>query len=51
MPAPSSAEPKMPFGPNAASSPMPATAGGITSGSSIAVITIALPRNSRVASR
>ena len=41
----------MPLGPKAASSPIPATAGGSTSGSSIAVTTTDFPRNSRVASR
>ena len=38
-------------GPSAASSAMPATAGGSTSGSSIRVISSARPRNVRVASR
>ena len=40
-----------PAGPRAASSPTPATAGGRTSGSSTSVVTSALPRKLRVASR
>ena len=51
MPAASIAPPRIPDGPTAASSAMPATAGGSTSGSSISVTTTALPRNERVASR
>ena len=51
MPAASIAPPRIPDGPTAASSAMPATAGGSTSGSSISVTTSALPRNERVASR
>ena len=39
----------MPLGPSAASSPMPATAGGSTSGSSMSVINSARPRKRRVA--
>ena len=51
MPASSSAPPRIPDGPSAASSAMPATAGGSTSGSSISVISSARPRKRRVASR
>ncbi len=51
MPASVSAGPRMPCGPNAASSPMPAAAGGRISGSSISVRHHARPRKSRVASR
>ena len=43
--------PSSPSGPSAASSPIPATAGGSTSGSSISVITMRARRNVRVASR
>ena len=51
IPAASTAPPRMPDGPTAASSAIPATAGGSTSGSSTSVTTSALPRNERVASR
>ena len=41
------AQPKIPSGPKAASRPIPATAGGSTSGSSIAVVTSDLARGTR----
>ena len=46
-----SAPPRIPFGPSAASSAIPATAGGSTIGSSTSVITTNRPRNERVARR
>src|SRR5436190_18938469 len=46
-----SVSPRSPRRPKAASSPMPATAGGSTSGSSQSVITSGRPGNRRVASR
>ena len=49
MPASASSSPNSPPVPNAASSPMPATAGGSTSGSSTSVTTSARPRKRRVA--
>src|SRR4051812_25246571 len=50
-PVPSTAPPRMPCGPSAASRAIPATAGGITSGSSIAVRTSERPRKRRSPSR
>src|SRR4051812_47795594 len=51
MPASLSRVPTSPPAPNAASRPMPATAGGRTSGSSTSVIASVRPRNARVARR
>ena len=51
IPSASRLPPAIPLGPTAASSAMPATAGGSTSGSSISVTSTARPRNERVASR
>ena len=50
MPVASTAPPRMPAGPTAASSAIPATAGGSTSGSSTSVTTSDFPRKERVAS-
>jgi len=51
IPKASRLEPSRPSRPNAASSPIPATAGGSTSGSSTRVIASECPRNLRLARR